>query len=138
MTQLFNHKNQTKLRKTLRNSMPKSEVVLWKHLQGSQIGFKFRRQVGVGKYVLDFYCPRLRFGIEIDGITHEGREKIENDQKRQGHIQSLGILVKHYSSQDAFYRLQEVLNDIRATCEQLTAEQYNHPVPTKRRDSPPS
>ena len=34
-------------------------------------GYKFRRQQGIGPYVLDFYCPELRLCVELDGASHD-------------------------------------------------------------------
>ncbi len=133
MTRIFNQKQQTSLRKKLRNEMTKSETVLWKYLQKSQLGYKFRRQCGIGSNIVDFYCPALRFAIEIDGITHEGEVTIRNDDVRQRHLESLGLVVKRYSSSDVFNSLNDVLEDIRSTCEDL-----NHPVPMQHRNAPPS
>ena len=44
---------------------------MWQRIKGKQIeGLKFRRQFGVGPYVLDFCCPELRLAIELDGQIH--------------------------------------------------------------------
>ena len=53
------------------------------------LGYDFHRQKPIGQYVVDFYCPRLSLAIEIDGISHEGREEV--DEIRQTDIESLGI-----------------------------------------------
>lgn len=48
--------------------MTSAEIALWLRLKGRQLGgVKFRRQFGVGSFVLDFYAPALRLGIELDG-----------------------------------------------------------------------
>lgn len=45
--------------------------MLWDKLKGKQLlGYKIRRQHGIGNYVIDFYCPELRIGIEVDGDSH--------------------------------------------------------------------
>ena len=55
-------------RTKLRKKLTPAEAALWNILKKSKIeGRKFRRQYGVGKYVLDFYCPSERLGIELDG-----------------------------------------------------------------------
>lgn len=66
-----NPKRTKKLRRHLRNNMTQSEVMLWDKLKGKQLlGYKIRRQHGIGNYVIDFYCPELRIGIEVDGDSH--------------------------------------------------------------------
>ena len=58
------------IRKELRNHGSPIEAVLWNHLKNSQTGEKFRRQHSVGPYILDFYCPRIKLAIELDGSNH--------------------------------------------------------------------
>jgi very-short-patch-repair endonuclease len=73
----------------LRTNSTLSEIMLWRELKGKKLmGYDFHRQKPVGQYVVDFYCPRLSLAIEIDGISHEGREDV--DKKRQSIIESLG------------------------------------------------
>jgi very-short-patch-repair endonuclease len=68
---LFNRFSDNSKRKELRLNMPKAEVVLWSRLKGKQLkGLKFRRQYGVGPYVVDFCCPELKLVIEVDGGSH--------------------------------------------------------------------
>ena len=66
----------------LRNSSTLAEVLLWKQLKGSKmLGYSFLRQRPIYKYVVDFYSPKLRVVIEIDGESH--RDKFARDQIRQ-------------------------------------------------------
>jgi very-short-patch-repair endonuclease len=48
------------LRKELRNSATAAEAVLWTYLKESQLdGKKFRRQSGVGPYIVDFFARKV-------------------------------------------------------------------------------
>jgi very-short-patch-repair endonuclease len=52
---------QKEYRKALRNNMTAAEATLWRALKGRGAGgMKFRRQQGIGPYILDFYCPGHR------------------------------------------------------------------------------
>jgi very-short-patch-repair endonuclease len=52
-------------------SLTPAEAILWKNLQRSQReGMKFRRQHGIGSYVVDFYCPDCTLAVELDGEGH--------------------------------------------------------------------
>ena len=82
MTQVFNKKNDTIKRQILRNNNPTCERQLWAHLKNKQLGFRFRRQFGIGPYVVDFYCPKFRLVVEIDGPSHD----IKDDVIRQTQI----------------------------------------------------
>ena len=71
MTEIFNQSTEKSIRQELRNSMPTAEVILWTRLRGRQLlGCKFRRQYSVGAYVMDFYSPEVKLGIELDGDSH--------------------------------------------------------------------
>ncbi|HKX90817.1 MAG TPA: DUF559 domain-containing protein [Sphingomicrobium sp.] len=62
-----------RLARSRRRSMSKPEAMLWRLLRGTPSGIRFRRQYAVGTYVADFYCPRAKLVIEIDGLVHESR-----------------------------------------------------------------
>ena len=65
----------------LRNEMTPSETHLWMALRGEQLeGHRFRRQVPMGPYVVDFVCLKSRLVIEVNGDTHA--ERAELDQQR--------------------------------------------------------
>jgi very-short-patch-repair endonuclease len=55
------------------------------------LGYKFRRQYSVDKYVVDFYSPKLKLAIEIDGDVHDLPEQKEYDAERQEDIEKFGI-----------------------------------------------
>ena len=62
------------VRRRLRRETTEAERVLWSKLRNRQFhGLKFYRQYGVEKYILDFYCPEKRLGIELDGGQHNER-----------------------------------------------------------------
>ena len=66
-----NTRSKKTLRQTLRSDGTAAEAVLWKSLQNRQIlGKRFRRQHGIGRYIVDFYCPESRLVIELDGDAH--------------------------------------------------------------------
>jgi len=113
MTQLFNRFGEKSLRRRIRNEMPRCEVILWSRLKGKQLeGFKFRRQYSVGKYILDFYCPELKLGIELDGDSHFGDGAEQRDCERQHFIESGGIRVLRYNNIDVIQNLDGVINSI--------------------------
>ena len=109
----YNLKKHTKTRKALRNNMPLAEVILWTHLKRKRFrGLKFRRQYGIDRYVVDFYCPKLRLAIEVDGINHLGKKQKLKDQKRQAEIESCGIKVLRYMNTDIYDNIDGVVEDL--------------------------
>ena len=96
--------------------MPPTEIYLWSKLKYSQLnGLKFRRQYGVGPYVIDFYCPKLKLAIEVDGPSHSKPESIKYDRERQLAIESLGIRFLHLTNLEVDGDIDGALNKIWAT-----------------------
>ncbi|MDP2668791.1 MAG: DUF559 domain-containing protein [bacterium] len=88
MTEIFNKKSESQKRKSLRRNMPESEVILWSQIKNKNIrGLRFRRQVSVGRFVVDFYCPELKLAIEIDGDSHFTIDAVSYDRERQDIIE---------------------------------------------------
>lgn len=116
MTDIFNHKHQKKIRRILRKQEIGAEKLLWSKLRNSQQGYKFRRQFGIGNYIADFYCSKLRLVIEIDGNTHSNKKEIDNDKNREKFFNNLGIIVKRYTNHEVYKHKEAVLVDINNTC----------------------
>lgn len=87
---VFNTPNSTKNRQKLRSNMPEPELVLWRHIRSNQLGAKFRRQHGIGCYIVDFYCPQKKLVIEVDGESHFVGHTPEKDKQRDAFMLSLG------------------------------------------------
>ncbi len=117
MTQIFNTKQQTERRKLLRNNPTFAEYKLWEALRSQQLhGIKFRRQVGIGSYIVDFYCPRAKLVIEVDGGYHLTDGVRMNDDDRQKNSEALGIRVLRFTNK----QIQKNLDDVvRAMLENL-------------------
>ncbi|MBO4958229.1 MULTISPECIES: endonuclease domain-containing protein [Butyricimonas] len=73
--------------------------------------YKFQRQHGVGPYILDFYCPVLRLGIELDGNVHE-------DVIVQGHNLEREMYLKKIASINILrFENEEVTSNTEAVIE---------------------
>lgn len=110
-----NRSEKKDFRRELRNNGTAAEATLWMSLKSCQIeGTKWRRQYGIGSYVLDFYCPELRLAIELDGEPHFTPEGFEYDQKR-GEILELmkDIRIIRFENCWVFDYLDNVLETIR-------------------------
>ena len=69
--------------------MSATERRLWLVLRNDQLGCRFRRQFPMGPYVLDFYCPKHRLCVEVDGPDHDVRQL--RDRERDAYLSGLGI-----------------------------------------------
>ena len=110
---IHNIKPLKELRRDLRSGKTAAEAKLWKCLQRSQLGVKFRRQHSVGKYILDFYCPALRLAIELDGDGHFNPIANEYDAEREAFLKSHGISVLRFENREIFENLDFLLEAIR-------------------------
>jgi very-short-patch-repair endonuclease len=120
MGTIFNNAEQTQSRRFLRKHLPKPEVLLWKCIHRRKItNAKFRRQHGIGPYIVDFYCPEVRLAIEIDGLNHTFGERPEYDASRTAYLQSLNVHVVRFSNDDVLNGLERVLHLIQMKVEEL-------------------
>jgi very-short-patch-repair endonuclease len=55
-------------------------------------GKKFRRQMSIGPYIVDFFCPECKLAIELDGAPHFEELAIERDAKRTAYLEGEGIM----------------------------------------------
>ena len=111
---IFNKKPLKEFRKELRNNLTPAEAVMWKVLQKRQLeGRKFRRQHSIGNHIVDFYCPKEKLVIELDGTAHYTPEGSDKDEKRDAYINGLGIKVLRFENRDIFNNLDAVLEVIR-------------------------
>ena len=82
----------TAMARALRQSPTPAERSAWGILRRKNIhGLRFRRQHVIEGYIVDFYCPRLRLAIEIDGDVHESLAQRQADAERKAHLQRLGV-----------------------------------------------
>ena len=111
----FNRPEHKELRRYLRNNVTSAEVALWKRLRKKQVnGLLFRRQFGVGPYVLDFYSPELRLAIELDGGVHDTPEAIHYDRERTAWLtEEFGIRVLRFRNEQVFETPDSVIEEIR-------------------------
>jgi very-short-patch-repair endonuclease len=102
-------------RKELRNNLTPAEAKLWKAVQNKNFeGRKFRRQHSVGNYILDFYCPSEKLGIELDGEVHLGDAARDYDYERTLFLEYYGIKVLRFENELVFKDLEWVLGVIKS------------------------
>ena len=76
----------------LRKNMTREERHLWYDFL-RDFPVRFIRQKIIGNYIVDFYCPKAKLVIELDGSQHYENENIEKDRKRTEFLESYGIVV---------------------------------------------
>ena len=102
-----------KLAKELRKFETESEKLLWSRLNKNQIiGLQFRRQHPINLFIADFYCPKIKLIIEVDGSIHEIPEYQTHDIGRSEILNDFGITVIRFTN-------EQILNEIDSTIEQI-------------------
>jgi very-short-patch-repair endonuclease len=101
-------------RRELRSNMTPAEARFWTMVKGSRLdGRKFRRQHGVGPYILDFYCPGEQIAVELDGAVHSSDAAREYDLERKLFLEHFNILVLRFENRLVFEDPDWVLANIR-------------------------
>lgn len=90
--------------------------MLWQALRGSQLeGLKFKRQVPLDGYILDFVCFEARLIVEVDGGQHAESQR---DAERDSYFESQGFKTIRFWNDEVEQRLDDVCRAIlRATGE---------------------
>ena len=101
----------------LRNNSTLSEILLWKQFKNKAFGVEFHRQVPIDEFIVDFYCHELMLAIEIDGISHDF--KYENDLRRQGKLENLGVQFIRFDDQEVKNNMFNVLLELQQKIEEL-------------------
>ncbi|MFP3869615.1 MAG: endonuclease domain-containing protein [Syntrophobacteria bacterium] len=110
----------------LRKNMTESERVLWSRLRGKQLlGVQFYRQKPIGKYIVDFYAPRTKLVVEVDGSQHMEGEQVERDEHRDEYLASVGLRVLRFNSTEVVEGIDGVAEFIYRTI----AERLNREIP---------
>ena len=100
---------QTDRARYLRNNMTQTEWRVWSRLRGRKVGgYKFRRQVPVGHYVVDFLCNSAQLVIEVDGAGHE----VERDDQRDSYLTARGYRVVRIPVCDVDESIDQVMDGI--------------------------
>ena len=99
--------------KQLRINTTDAERRLWSRIRGKQLKeYQFYRQKTIGDYIVDFYCPKARLVIELDGGQHYSAEGKERDGMRDHYMAKVGIAVLRFSDKEVFNNLEGVLEQI--------------------------
>lgn len=92
----------------LRQRMTDAERALWRSLRARSLeGWKFRRQVPIGPYVVDFLCASKKIIVEVDGGKHA--KHVAQDAKRTEFLQSQGYRVLRFWNNEVLQNLEGVL-----------------------------
>jgi len=107
--------------------MTDAELLLWSKIRKKQIcDCQFYRQKNIANYIVDFYCPKEKLIVEIDGGQHYTDDGIEKDQARNQYLEQLGLTMMHFSD-------IEVLENINGVVEHIYQHLIKSPLPPFRK-----
>ncbi|MBL9022971.1 MAG: DUF559 domain-containing protein [Myxococcales bacterium] len=96
----------------MRSAPTTTEALLWQALSGSQLGIGFRRQLVIGRFIVDFAAPAARLVVEVDGGYH--RERARADARRDRELGRLGWRVLRLPAELVRDRLGDAVAAVRA------------------------
>ena len=110
---IFDKSSNLEKRRLLRKHSTKEEIILWERLKNRKFhNIKFRRQHGIGEYIVDFYCKELNLVIELDGNQHYEKYNLEYDEIRTEFLNSLGLKVIRFDNKKILNNIEDVLEKI--------------------------
>jgi very-short-patch-repair endonuclease len=114
--------------RALRKRLTPQEVKLWMKLRELKaLGFHFRRQAPIGRYIVDFVSFRSRLVIEADGGHHGLPPGAQADQDRDAFLLSQGFRVLRFWNSDVDENLAGVMESVLTTLNQPPPGTSRHP-----------
>ena len=108
--------------RTLRRQSSEVENLLWRQLRARRLmGYKFRRQVVIKPYIVDFLCLEARLIIEADGGQHSNQ--VVYDARRTARLEGMGYRVMRFWNHEVMQELQVVLEQIRTALIEVPSPQ---------------
>ena len=121
---IYYDKNLKQLARKLRNESTKSEIKLWNYLRNKQMrNYQFTRQKPIDKYIVDFFCNKLKLAIELDGYSHQFEEVFENDMEKEARLNKIGITVLRFDDEEVMSDIDNVLRSIESYIEDFEKKQ---------------
>lgn len=109
-------RKKTAFAKYLRRNQTSAESLVWAELRDRKCGgYKFRRQVPLGKYIVDFLCVTQNLIVEIDGPSHE--DSVDYDLNRTKFLKAMGYHVIRLRNDDIYEGLDASIEAIWNTQE---------------------
>ena len=114
-TRMLESDSRLRLRaRELRNNATKQENHLWYDFL-KQRTEQWGRQRVIGEFIVDFYCPKAKLVVELDGMQHYTPEGLAYDEERSAYLEGLGLKVVRFQNQEvdeSFYLVCNKISEI--------------------------
>ncbi|MEY4910814.1 MAG: hypothetical protein RL761_477 [Pseudomonadota bacterium] len=96
--------------RSLRSGMTGAESVLWKRIRHKQVhDLQFYRQKPLLAFIVDFYCPKAKLVIELDGSQHFEEAHRAADAERDAALTGLGLRVLRFDNRQVLTEIEAVM-----------------------------
>jgi len=96
----------------------RAENLFWQQVRAGRFhGYKFKRQVPIAPYIVDFLCAEARVIVELDGAPHDNPEQQAHDERRDAFLRSQGFRVLRFSNDLMLGNGNLVLDSVRQAIE---------------------
>ena len=120
--------NYLKRCRELRVNSTDSEILLWQNLKAKKLkGLKFKRQVNIGLYIVDFICNEAKVIIELDGLQHINNTKY--DIERTAYLTAMRYKELRFWNYEVLNNIDSVKSIIFAECSKRTFKYLKPPRP---------
>jgi very-short-patch-repair endonuclease len=114
--------------RTLRKNMTVAERALWRKVRRQQVqGLRFYRQKPLLSYIVDFYCPKAKLVIELDGGQHYKPDYQLKDQTRDDQLAALGLRVLRFNNRQLLKEMDAVMEVIWREIDAVVGKKGNPP-----------
>ncbi len=108
----YNPKNKNHAR-NLRKNMTDAERLIWSRVRRKQIlEVPFYRQKPIENFIVDFYAPKIKLVVEIDGAQHLEPEHLQRDKARDTVLNGLGLKVLRFNNHAVLTNIDGVMQSL--------------------------
>lgn len=100
----------------MRRHPTEEESIVWERLREKRVGYRFRRQAPLFGFIVDFYCPKMKVVVEVDGGWHGDNRNY--DARRDRVMTAAGLCVLHFTNDDVLDGIDRVVAKIVAACDE--------------------
>ncbi|MDB5283472.1 MAG: leucine--tRNA ligase, partial [Bacteroidota bacterium] len=108
--------NNIEFAKNMRSDQTEAESILWEQLRAKNIGFRFRRQHPIQRFIVDFVCIEKGVVIEVDGKIHLQQQ--EEDKERTEVLKQSGFEVIRFTNEEVISNVDNVIATIKSALSQ--------------------
>ncbi len=97
----------------LRKNMTDAERLFWSRVRRKRVlDIPFYRQKPIANFIVDFYAPKIKLVVEIDGAQHFEPEHLQRDKARDAVLEGLGLQVLRFDNQAVLTNIESVMESL--------------------------